>query len=285
MIHEFLKKTVAIVVIYNEGINDSATLNSLEKGLDENDVLDLIIYDNSKIPQETKNVKFQKFNITYVHNPKNPGVSLAYNYGAKLAQELNKQWLLILDQDTSFSPNFFIEMNQAVRENDQIKLFAPILKLPNDIVLSPCSFRFFHGKHLSNPPLGINKLSENQPVNSGILVSLDTFFQAGGYNINVKLDYSDHQFIERLKSFIGQYYVIPSIAQQDFSGLERDLQKVLIRFKFYCNGACNFETNRFYHQFFLHFFLGLKLIKNSIKYKSLGFFQVYFKEITNSQKG
>lgn len=285
MIYEFLKKTLAVVVLYNAKINDSTTLNSLEQGLEDGNTLDLVIYDNSKVSQETKTVKFQKFNIYYIHNPENPGVSLAYNYGAEQAQKLKKDWLLILDQDTCFAPDYFRKMNDALSENGHIKLFAPILKLTNDVILSPCSFRYFHGKHLTTPPTGINSLSKNQPVNSGILVSMETFIKAGGYNEKVKLDYSDHQFIERVKPIEDQYYVIPSIGQQDFSGMERDLQKILVRFKYYCNGALNFETSYWYHGFLLHFFLGLKLIKNTLKHRTLGFLKVYYKEIVNPQNG
>lgn len=281
----FLKKTMAVVVLYNEKINDSQTLISLDRGLDEGEQLDLIIYDNSKAFQEVKNSTFKKFNIKYFHNPKNPGVSLAYNYGAKQAKRLNKQWLLILDQDTMFSTDFLKKMKEAIVNNNEIKLFSPILKLSNDVILSPCSFKYFHGRHLNKVPLGKNALSNNQPVNSGIIVSLDIFMKAGGYNDKVTLDYSDHQFIERFKKIEKNYFVINSVGQQNFSGSEMDIKKVLIRFKYFCSGALNFETNKFYNSFFLHFFLVLKLIKNTVQHRTPNFFKIYFNELSNSIKG
>ena len=42
------------------------------------------------------------FRIHYISDPTNPGVSKAYNVGFELARQLNKKWLLLLDQDTVF---------------------------------------------------------------------------------------------------------------------------------------------------------------------------------------
>lgn len=283
MIYRFLEKTLAVVVIYNQQLNDSTTLQSLTKSLGTDNILEVIIYDNSKYAQSLDDIRFKNFRIHYIHNHENPGVSLAYNYGAEKAEQLKKEWLLILDQDTHFAEDFFDKMNQGILENPQIKLFAPVLKLSNNKILSPCKFNFFHGRHLKSVHVGVNSLRINQPVNSGLIISLKTFFLAGGYNNKVKLDFSDHQFIERIKKIENQYYVVDSEGEQDFSGMENDLQKIKNRFISYCNGAMNFETSKYYQRFYLHFFLGLKLLKISVKHKSLFFCKIYFNQLLKSK--
>lgn len=276
--------TLAVIVIYNERIEDSESLNSLDRAYSSNIKMDVLVYDNSKTPQNIENLKFNNFNFSYYHNPNNAGIGTAYNMGGEIALKGRKNWLLLLDQDTNFSSNFFDKMNEAISKNPEIKLFAPILKLSNNVILSPCSFKYFHGSHLKNISPGINYLSKNQPVNSGILVRLETYLKAGGYNEKVKLDYSDHQFIERFKKTEKHYYVINSVGEQNFSGLENDIEKILIRFKYFCTGALNFETNTYYDSFLLHFFLVLKIIKNTVKHKTLNFFKVYFTELSNTIK-
>lgn len=275
---------LAVIVIYNELIDNSESLNSLDSAFTSGNKLDVLVYDNSKTPQNIERTKFVNFNFTYLHNPNNPGLGVAYNKGGEMALKRNKKWLLLLDQDTVFANNFFDKMKEAIVTNPKIKLFAPILMLSNSVILSPCSFRFFHGKHLKEVSPGINSLSNNQPVNSGIIVNLKAFISVGGYNEKVKLDYSDHQFIERFKKIEKNYFVINSIGQQNFSGLEHDLDKILVRFKYFCIGALNFEINRFYDPFLLHFFLILKVIKNSVKHTNLNFFKIYFTEFFNSKK-
>lgn len=276
--------TLAVIVIYNELIDDSDSLNSLDKAYTSNNKLDVLVYDNSKTSQKVENTKFTNFNFIYHHNPNNPGIGVAYNLGGEIALKRSKIWLLLLDQDTNFATDFFDKMNDASLENPEIKLFAPILKLSNNTILSPCSFKFFHGSHLKQISPGINALSNNQPVNSGIMLRLEAFVKAGGYNEKVKLDYSDHQFIERFKKTEKYYYVINSVGEQNYSGLENDLDKILLRFKYYCSGMLNFETNTSYDSFLLRFFFVLKLVKNTVKHKTLNFFKVYFSELSNSIK-
>ncbi len=276
--------TLAVIVIYNELIDDSDSLNSLDRAFMSDKKMDVLVYDNSKTAQNIENTKFVNFNFLYHHNPNNDGIGAAYNLGGEIALKRSKKWLLLLDQDTNFARDYFVKMNEASVHNPEIKLFAPILKISNSIILSPCRFKCFYGSHLKTISPGINDFSNNQPINSGIMVRLEAFVKAGGYNEKVKLDYSDHQFIERFKKIEKYYYVINSIGEQNFSGLENDLDKILIRFKYFCIGALNFETTTLYKYFLLHLFLVLKLIKKTVKHKTLKFFPVYFIELSNSIK-
>lgn len=277
MNNEFLNSTLAIVVLYNQKIEDSKTLISLEKALHVDNILDLIIYDNSRIDQEVKNLKFKKFRITYFHNPGNPGVSYAYNFAAEYAKKQDKKWLLLLDQDTCFENNIFQSYYNSVKQNINIALFAPILKINESKILSPCKFHFY-GEHLKSINFELQRFDNNSPVNSGIFVKIDSFLEAGGYNNNVPLDLSDHQFIERFKKKNKYYIVVNSIGYQNFSAIEDNKDKQLIRFNFYCQGILNFESDKINRKMGMVLFMILKAFKKSFQYKTYSFFVVMFNQ-------
>ena len=64
--------------------------------------LDLFLYDNS--PEFNKNLidlfNQYNYNIQYIPDYNNSGVSRAYNQAFKLGKEMKKKYILLLDQDT-----------------------------------------------------------------------------------------------------------------------------------------------------------------------------------------
>ncbi len=273
----FFDKTLAIVVLYKETVETSTTILSITKAIPKNQVLDVLVYDNSPIASVPKQRNIENINFFYFHDQSNSGVSAAYNYGANFANKLNKSWLLILDQDTIFNNNIFERYYEAIEKNKNIYLFAPILKIDTGLILSPCSFKFY-GKHLRNIKPGVNLLKNNSPINSGILVKVSEFQNVGGYNEKVPLDISDHQFIENYRRNNEYYFVIDSVGFQNFSAIEDNLEKQLVRFKYYSIGIFNFNTDYTLKKERMIFFLMLKAMKNSLKHRSLGFMKIYLSE-------
>lgn len=271
----FFESTLAVIVIYKEKLENTNTFLSLNKALPANQVLNLLVYDNSPYSQEVKAVN-EKFNITYIHDPLNPGVSSAYNYAATFAVG-KKEWLLVLDQDTNFEINIFEEYFSAINKNKSIFLFAPVLKVNANLLLSPCKF-YVYGKHLKSIDFGIQCFKNNSPVNSGILVQVDAFQKVGGYNDKVPLDLSDHQFIERFRKHYKHYVVINSIGYQNYSVIEDNKEKQLARFRYYCKGVFNFETEIIFKKQIMILFLVLKTVKKSIEYSTFIFFAILFDE-------
>lgn len=270
--------TLAVIVIYNELVDSSESLNSLDKAYPFNLKMDVLVYDNSLVSQNVEKTKFSNYNFLYHHDPKNPGIGTAYNYGAEIALKMNKKWLLLLDQDTFFAQNFLEKMNEATINFSDIALFAPILKINETKLLSPCKFNFY-GKHLKAIKFGRQLFEDNSPINSGILVKLEDFLEVGGYNNKVQLDLSDHQFIERFKVKHKSYVVINSIGLQNFSAIEDNKQKQLVRFGYYCQGVFNFETHITHKKKIMILFLVLKTFKKSVKYKTINFFLILFAQI------
>jgi len=238
-------EVLAIVVLYKTAIANSKTITTLTESLAASDnYLDILIYDNSPFKQDYSIPDNNRLRIHYVHDPSNGGVSKAYNYGASYAKEkTDKKWILLLDQDTSFSPDLISKFDEAYQNNTSLKLFVPILMTTDDIVFSPCKYYFRRGFPLKTVSAGVTFFKNISPVNSGMLIKLDAFFAAGMYNEAIKLDFSDFQFIERFKKVQHHFFVIDSVGYQDFSNHETDIQKLNLRYAFFCEGAKRFERN------------------------------------------
>lgn len=277
-----LNESFVVIVLYKCNISNSLTIRTLNKSLTGKEVsLPLLIYDNSPnalvIDGEVDLLK--NFEITYIHDKGNGGLGKAYNTAFEIAVKRNKNWLLLLDQDTNLDKDIFSAFDQAVNSFKDINLFAPLMVLENGKILSPCSFRFYFGSHLKEVLYGKQDFGTNSLINSGILVSLDSFQKVGGYNEKVKLDFSDHQFIENYKQKYKQFVVVESTCIQNFSAIEDSEEKQIIRFKYYCQGIYNFKARKGFAKVLMTFYLFLKVIKKSLKFRSMVFFQIFFQEV------
>jgi rhamnosyltransferase len=275
-----LSKILGVVVLYNVKINDSKTIASINDALEQiKQKLDLLVYDNSPVMMEgAAKFVYKNLNIYYVHDSTNSGVSKAYNFGADYAKRIpGKEWLLLLDQDTTFSNDLFIRYTEALMQRPDIKLFTPVLKLSNEILFSPCKYVFGRGFPLKEVKTGITSLKNISPVNSGILINLHTFYEVGMYKSIIKLDFSDFQFVERFKKRHSHFFVINSTGVQDFSNHETDTYKLNLRYSSFCNGAKNFDrvTLFDYPKYFIVAFM--RAITLAYRTKSLMYFKTFYK--------
>ncbi|MDR2270634.1 MAG: glycosyltransferase [Sphingobacterium sp.] len=275
--NNIIDKILAIVVIYNKGLSDSETLISL--GADivrEGSVLDLFIYDNSAIQQSGASIR--GFNILNHHfDGENVGVSAAYNMGAKYAKALGKEWVLLLDQDTSFFPGALKEYCKNVEENSEVNLFSPIIKLASGVIFSPFKKIFKRGIALKEVSPIRYSLKRYAPVNSGILVRVAAFEMAGGYNEKVKLDFSDMEFISRFSNHNDNFKVINTICLQDFSNDITDVEVLNRRFAFFCDGVKNCRRKNVYEDFQYFVVVLIRLIMLMVRTRKTRFITTFYK--------
>ncbi len=101
-------KLQAVVVIYKLEIAASKTIASLHSlGRQPGLEISLLIYDNSPSPQTCEHPIANLFPVTYVHDPQNGGLAPAYNRALQMAEANGAEWLLLLDQDTVLSADYF----------------------------------------------------------------------------------------------------------------------------------------------------------------------------------
>jgi len=272
---DFIDETVAVLVLYKSKLCETASYLSLTKSLlSLNARMDVVIYDNSPTPMVTDSDSISdNWRIHYVHDETNPGVSKAYNEGFKMARKLGKRWLLLLDQDTSFPQNAFVEYSKAVQGNPEICLFAPIVISKNKII-SPCRYFLNIGYTLRRIKPSIYNFKRKSLINSGMLISVDAFEKTGGYNENIRLDFADHSFIGKYKAIYNRFAVIHLRCFQDFSSDKQlTISSALIRFAFYCEGARNKAVNKLDY-FVLILLTILRGTKLSLKYRNVRFLRV-----------
>lgn len=271
----FTNETIAILVLYKSRLNESASYTSLTKSLMSiNGGMDIVVYDNSPTPMVTESEYIsENWRIHYIHDGTNPGISTAYNEGFKIAKNLRKRWLLLLDQDTFFPENAFVEYNRAIQENPGICLFAPIVVSKNKII-SPCRYFLNRGYSLRKVKPGVYNFHTKSLINSGMLIHVEAFQRAGGYNEKIRLDFADHSFIDRYKANYSNFAVINLRCFQNFSGKQHlTLDSALVRFTLYCEGARNKAVNKLDY-FVLMLVTILRSTKLSLKYMNFRFFRV-----------
>ncbi|WP_394775112.1 glycosyltransferase [Flavobacterium sp.] len=266
-----------VIVIYNESIKDSITFTSLSKSIMEYPTpLKIVIYDNSENKQDIEISDYPYWDITYIHDKTNPGVSKSYNIASNLAFDLKKKWLLLTDQDTFFPVNAIDEYLKAINNYKSYNLFVPIL-MSGNIPFSPSKYYFSRGSVWKNPKQGVCSFKNKTLLNSGIFVSVEAFQSIGGYNEKVKLYFSDFDFVSRFKLKYPEFVIIDLVCFHQLSDVVNiDPASALRRFKYYCEGSYfSSRSKKEYTMLFLT--VGLRAIKLSFRYNDIGFFKIFKK--------
>ena len=98
-----------IIVLYNTKLLSSPSYCSLSGQIS---VDSFFIFDNSPEPMISED-EVNTTGVMYEHDRTNPGLGHAYNTGARIASKLGKKWILLADQDTIFSTDFFSFLHQC----------------------------------------------------------------------------------------------------------------------------------------------------------------------------
>jgi GT2 family glycosyltransferase len=261
---------LVVIVLHEKKISE---INFLEKIKSSDINLDILVYDNSLLPQGCDGL-----GLTYYHDSTNPGVSTAYNNAFSYANKKNKSAVL-LDQDTSFEPeniHSYLEMYSKYGED---YIYAPIIT-DSDFkkIYSPSHMNFFVGKALNIDKLNytvIYNLSQKSVINSGLLVPLSIYDKIGGYNNKIKLDFSDIYFVEKYKEINKNIILINLHIKHSLSGDEGiNFVAEMNRFPYYCIGAM--ELSKSLNKSTLWTILR-RTSRLVIKYRSISPFLLFFK--------
>jgi len=218
------------IVLYKQTLWECNTYQTLIKN---NSQVPLFIYDNSPQSQHQQSEFAQ--NIKYISNPSNPGLSHAYNKAMQHALEHGYKWMLVLDQDTKFPPNFLVHYNQAIEQTkSEIGIIVPNVRINNNLFMSPTKIKF----HISHPSetksTGALCSIKHTAINSGMLINIDMMNKLGGYNEQVTLDYSDYQFVNKYSKHHSHFYAMDVECFQEFSNEVQNNTQKLERFNIFC---------------------------------------------------
>lgn len=228
-------KILYVIVIYRCKLEDSRAFQSLI-GNNAEEQKHLFVYDNSPYKQMTSIPV-----AAYIHDLSNSGLSKAYNQACQFAQAEGYQWLLLLDEDTFFPSHSLDAYKKAIKEHPAITLIAPRHKVSNGLYLSPTPYWMKTSALQAYAPTGIISLKKYGIINSGMLVSTESFINVGGYEEKVWLDFSDVCFIEKYKKAYTSLFILPDIVcHQAFSGIDDHPERIFKRFCIYLECARNY---------------------------------------------
>jgi len=270
----WVDKVLFIVVVYEQQWEASPTYKSLKDTAAANNLnLEVFVWDNGLLPQTILDDRHFKYH--YVHDPDNPGVSRAYNQGAEKAVTLGKEWIWIFDQDVEMPQHVFPRFWEAVKEHSNHVLFCPVI-MQSEATISPLKLRFGKGFALIKPDSGFYSLEHFMCINSGLLIRLELFQAARGYNETFPLDFSDFAFMQRLKPSTSDFFLVDVAMKLDFSGAEiQDRNTSIQRFARYCEAAIRYaEKYGNIANMIFPFFRALKL---SLAHRSFSFLNICLK--------
>lgn len=265
-------KILAVVVLYNQNLCDTNVYNTLLRNQDHLKVVS-VVFDNSPQKQTNEVPK----NLIYIwNNGKNLGLSECYNKAIDYAKRHECNWILLLDQDTTFPINAWDTYLQCIEKYPNYFLFAPIHKTNKGRYLSPKNPIL--GVSSKSPTYGECSFKQAYPINSGLLISLSFFIKVGGYNPKIRVDFSDIQFISKARQVINRFYILNIICTQDFSNEISDINKLYNRFKLFCEGGYYFQYRNNNERIIINYLIFKHTIALSIKNKTCLFLKYY---ITN----
>lgn len=259
-------KISAVIVLYNQKLNESDSYKSLLK----NTTIPVLVYDNS--PKIQKHCLPSNFEVVYDTN--NSGVSKAYNIAYNWAEKIKSTHLLLLDSDSNFPERALVEYEKFAFENKDSIIFPTLLSEGKKI--SP--FYFYLGRSWYGEDIlfGNHTIGRVMAINSGLCIPMSVFKVINGYNENIPLDWSDIDFMKRLKKAKIKAQYIPLKIEHNLSELEQTKESsVLSRFKYKVE-ALKYVKSSIIEKALMYFWIILKAIKYSVVYKKTSFLKLIF---------
>lgn len=261
------------ILIYNVECSKCPTFTTIYNQID---IKKLLIFDNSTNEEILyKNSSFYKENkIKYYCFNENVGLAKAFNTLLKV--DITTNWITFFDQDSTIPDNFFEKLENSILENSAANLHAPMV-LSGTYMMSPRKFRYnIVGKKIKNLNEGVY---ENiTVVNSGMTINTEIFYQLGGYNEKIFLDYLDHDLVSRYLKLNEKIAIFPSEITQMFSShteISEDIDT--IRLKIFARDILEYGQSRGVIQsIYVRILILKRILKLSLKYKKLSFLNKFY---------
>lgn len=217
-----LKSLVGVAVLYKCSFEKSNTIVSLNKSLEKINLrMALLVYDNGPEKQSNKeSFEYGNLDIVYKHDPENPGISKAYNEGVEFATGRRADWILLLDQDTIYSSNFFESYIEATAKgiaHDILCIIPKVLSDKDNTLLSPS--KFCRGG-ITRPIKRIIPGIIEKPItsiNAGTFISTQFVKSIGGFNNAFPLDMLDHWYFREIKNKNKKVLLLDTYIHHDLS--------------------------------------------------------------------
>jgi len=261
-----------VIVLYKNNLQSSASYVTLCEWFSANNVCgNILVYDNS--PDSIEKIMDNHHVVNYIHDSSNPGVSKAYNVSAQFGYKRGKKWLVLLDNDTKISKDYLPQLMEAINNNYNVKLFAPMLRT-NGFFVSPSAYYCKKGFPKKKVNSGLQLIKHINFLNSGLCINIEAFLEVGGYDERIQLYFSDYEFVDRFKKKHPQVYVLKTIMEHELSDMVFwTFENASRTFVYYCRGA-KIAINSLSSWFCYTFIVISRALKLSFRYRRIIFFRI-----------
>jgi rhamnosyltransferase len=167
------KKIIAVVIWFNPDAEMVKNIFSYSNYVFKTIVIDNSNYNNSKFIEDLNNFEYIPLMYNY-------GIASALNIGYCRAEELGAEWVLTMDQDSSFRQfevKRYLDIDAYHFNESNVAVFGPNFEGQSSKNLIDC----------------------NSVISSGSLVNLVAHNRNCGYNEDLFIDQVDHEYCFRLK--------------------------------------------------------------------------------------
>jgi len=217
-------KIVILIVLYKKSIEECVSYRTLKECIKLQDTrYKLIIYNNSpeyELPESEDAI--------VINSDNNGRLSSAYNYAWRYALDEGYQWLLLLDQDSELSEDYFSCLSNFMQRTIDDGIVAVVPKLVDgDQVLSPRKISSVGWWENALQHTGIQS-GRVVAFNSLSLLNVNFIRTIGGFSDKYPLDMLDHWYYNQIFLLRKQVYVLDCMISHNlsFQNYERDVDLV-----------------------------------------------------------
>lgn len=216
-----IPKIVVVIVLYQQRFSQSPSFDLLMKAVKEKKI-QLVVYDNSPVKQLEPLLEQDK-DISYYHDPSNPGLATAYNYALNHAQQ-NIRYFVTLDHDSQLTATYFDTL-LTIDWIDELVAAVPLVYAGSNQISPVFADRYINRQV---EKVDRSQLSQRRimAINSGAVFSIKFLKEIGGFNLDFPLDFLDHWLFWTIYQFKKTVFILPEKMEHDLSVL--DYQKVSV---------------------------------------------------------
>ena len=208
-------RILIIIVLYKQNLRESQSYVTLKGNVEHLQYPSkLVLYNNSI----EKHIVGSDDEIV-INSGRNDKLAKPYNYAWRMAKEEGYEWIMLLDQDSELTSDYFIVLNDAIRHaGNDIAAVVPQINC-NGTIISPTSMHGFSGPFwtVKRVDAEVPKNRYVSAINSAALVRTSAMTEIGGFNEKFPLDYLDCWYFYQFHKHGFRIKTMPSVVNHQLS--------------------------------------------------------------------